>query len=274
MNSQIDILIKLQDLVIARDEHYSHGDGSQIDRLTEEIEKLKEELDDRSRLLFDRIYKRNHLVLAQVVNGCCSGCGMGVPVSLAQMIKRREHLVACQACGRVLYDDGSTVVLSKRSDEEPKVGLERFATPEMMVASLSGKEPETAIYELAARMEKAKRVHDAAAITDGALQREGILSTAMDGGIALPHVRGVENSLPAVAIGISKDGIKWDEEGHIVHIVSLASIPVSGSAFYMNLTANILKVFDDEKVRKEVIASETDAALWKLIEKKLRKYLK
>lgn len=274
MNSQIDILIKLQDLVIARDEHHSHGDGSQIDRLTEEIDALKEELDERSRLIFDRIYKRNHLVLAQVVNGCCSGCGMGVPVSLAQMIKRREHLVACQACGRVLYDDGSTVVLNKRSNEEQLSGLERFATPEMMVASLQGNEKETAIYELAGRMEKAKRVHDAAAITDGTLQREGILSTAMDNGVALPHVRGVENSLPAVAIGISKAGIKWDEEGRVVHIVVLASIPVSGSAFYMSFTANILKVLADDKIREEIIASDSDAALWKIVEKKLRKYLK
>lgn len=274
MKSQIDILLKLQELIIARDEHYAHGDGSQIDRLTDEIEQQKEALDDRSRLLIERIYKRNHLVLAQVVNGCCAGCGMGVPVSLAQMIKRREHLVACQACGRILYDDGSTVVLSKRSEEDSRVGLERFSSPEMMVASLSGADSESAINELAARMEKAKRVRDAAAITDGALQREGILSTAMEYAVALPHVRGVENSLPAVAVGVSKTGIKWDDEGRIVNVVVLASIPVSGSAFYMNFTANILKVLSDAKTREEIIAAESDVALWKLIEKKLRKYLK
>lgn len=274
MKSQIEILKHLQELVLARDEHYAHGDGSQIDRLTDEIESLKSELDVRALALFDRIYKRNHLVLAQVVNGCCAGCGMAVPVSMAQMIKRGEHLVACQACGRVLCDDGSTVVLSKGSNEEDREGFERFSSPEMMVAELASDEREAVVYELAKLMEKTGRVHDAAAIVDGTLQRESILSTAMNGGVALPHVRGVENSLPAVAIGVSKSGVKWDDDGNIVNLVVLASIPVSGSAFYMNFTANFLKVIADKKTKEEIIAVKSNGELWKLIEKKLRKYWK
>ena len=95
MKSQINIMRQLQELVLTRDEHHQTGDGSHLDSLNESIDELQKKLEPQSAGLYARLYKKSHIVLASMSNGCCSVCGMQVPIAQAQQVKLGQHLVAC-----------------------------------------------------------------------------------------------------------------------------------------------------------------------------------
>src|SRR5574344_1276158 len=105
MKSQINIMRQLQELVLTRDEHHQTGDGSHLDSLNDSIGELQQKLEPRIYSLYDRLYKKNHIVLAAMSNGCCSVCGMQVPIAQAQQVRLGQHLVTCSSCGRILFAD-------------------------------------------------------------------------------------------------------------------------------------------------------------------------
>ena len=78
MKSQINTLRKLQELVLTRDEHHQTGDGSQLDNLSDKIAELQSQLNPQVRGVYDRLYKKGHIVMAAMSNGCCAACGMCV----------------------------------------------------------------------------------------------------------------------------------------------------------------------------------------------------
>ena len=269
MKNQINIMRQLQELVLTRDEHHQTGDGSHIDELSDSIDALRGRLEPQVAALYDRLYKRNHVVLAAMSNGCCAACGMQVPIAQSQQVQLAQHLVTCSSCGRVLFADeaGAARNVAARSDE-PKTGIARFSDESLMIAGLASADRQGAIAELAAAMEKGEYITNAPSLVAAAMEREAVLSTAMDGGIALPHARGVEGGSLTLAIGVSPGGIDWD--GEKVHVVCLSAIPVAVSAFYLRLVAGLAQAFAKKEVIDNLLKASDSAALWKLVVKATR----
>ena len=156
MKSQINIMRQLQELVLTRDEHHQTGDGSHLDSLNESIDELQKKLDPQSAGLYSRLYKKSHIVLASMSNGCCSVCGMQVPIAQAQQVRLGQHLVACSSCGRILFADDADAArnVSEKGDrDEPKTGISRFSAEELMIVDLGAVSREDAIAALAKAME-------------------------------------------------------------------------------------------------------------------------
>ena len=269
MKSQINIMRQLQELVLTRDEHHQTGDGSHLDQLNDSIDDLQRKLQPQVAGLYDRLYKKNHVVMAAMSNGCCSACGMQVPIAQSQQVRLCQHLVTCSSCGRILFagDADAARNVAERSDE-PKTGISRFSDESLMVADLGAVSREEAIAKLAQTMEDGKFVTNADSLVSAAMDREAILSTAMEGGVALPHVRGVEGGALTLAIGISKEGIDWD--GTKVNIVCLSAIPVAVSAFYLRLVSGLAQAFSKKEARDNLLKAEDAAAMWKAIVKATR----
>lgn len=274
MRSQINALRQLQELVLTRDEHYQTGDGSHMEALNDSIEEISSRLDPMVSGLYNRLYKKSHIVISAMNNGCCAVCGMQVPIAQAQQVKLAQHLVTCSSCGRVLFasDSDSPRNVSQPNKDEPKDGISRFSAEELMVADLGDLDREGAIKALAEAMEKHNFVANADSLAAAAMEREEVLSTAMEEGIAFPHVRGVEGGGLTLALGVSKKGIDWD--GVKVHIVFLSAIPVAVSAFYLRLMAGLTQSFIKADSRKAVIEAADGKALWKAVQKVTRKYVK
>ena len=269
MKSQINIMRQLQELVLTRDEHHQTGDGSHLDQLNDSIDDLLKKLQPQVAGLYDRLYKKNHVVMASMSNGCCSACGMQVPIAQSQQVRLAQHLVTCSSCGRILFADEVDAAhnVAERSDE-PKTGISRFSDESLMVADLGAVSREEAISKLAQAMEDGKFITNADSLVSAAMDREAILSTAMEGGVALPHVRGVEGGALTLAIGVSKEGIDWD--GEDVHIVCLSAIPVAVSAFYLRLVSGLAQAFSKKDARDNLLKSADSAAMWKAIVKATR----
>ena len=141
-----------------------------------------------------------------------------------------------------------------------------------MVADLGAATREQAISALAEAMERHGFISSADNLVAAALEREGVLSTAMDGGIAFPHVRGVEGGGLTLAMGVSRKGIDWD--GEKVNIVFLSAIPVAVSAFYLRLMAGLSQSFAKDANRKAVMDAKDSASLWKALQKATRTAVK
>ena len=275
MKSQINILRQLQELVLTRDEHHQTGDGSHLDALNDSIADLQQKLDPQVAGLYERLYKKNHIVISAMSNNCCAVCGMQVPIAQGQQVRLAQHLVTCSSCGRILFaqeEDEAHNVSEAPDHDDPKTGISRFSAEELMVVDLGGQMREDAIAQLSDAMEKGKFISNADSLTAAALERESVLSTAMEGGLAFPHVRGVEGGGLTLAMGVSKKGIDWD--GEKVNIVFLSAIPVAVSAFYLRLMSGLMQAFSKEANRKALLEAKDGKTLWKALQKATRMTVK
>ena len=275
MKSQINTLRQLQELVLTRDEHNQTGDGSHLDALNDAIDALQQKLSPQVAGLYGRLYKKSHIVISAMVNNCCAVCGMQVPIAQGQQVRLCQHLVTCSSCGRILFatDEDAVVNTSEAPDRDnPKTGISRFSAEELMVCDLGAATREQAIAKLALAMEGHGFISSAENLVTAALEREGVLSTAMEGGLAFPHVRGVEGGGLTLAMGVSQEGIDWD--GEKVNMVFLSAIPVAVSAFYLRLMAGLAQSFAKEANRKAVLEAKDTATLWKALQKATRATVK
>ena len=274
MKNQINLLNQLQELVLTRDEHHQTGDGSHTDALSDSIDALASRLDPQPKALYDRLYKKDHIVMSPMTNGCCAVCGMRLPISQVQQVRMAKTLQTCSSCGRMLFnaeEDAPKYIGGKPARGEPrKTGISRFSAEELMIAKLSASTPEEAIAELAKAMSDNKFISNPEALVAAAMDREQILSTAMGEGLAFPHVRGVEGGGLTLALGISEKGIKWDGDGTVVNVVVFSVIPVAVSAFYLRLVSNLCESFKKNENLALVKGSNDSAELWKNLVKATR----
>ena len=273
MKSQLNLLNQLQELVLTRDEHHQTGDGSHMDVLDASIDALVDKLEPQPKALYQRLYKKDHVVMAPMVNGCCAVCGMKLPISQVQQVRIAKTLQTCSSCGRMIYEgdeDAPRYVAEKPTRGEPrKTGISRFSAETLMV-ELKAEKPEDAVRELADAMAENKFVSNPAALVVAAMERESVLSTAIGEGLAFPHVRGVEGGGLTLALGVSKKGIAWDASGEIVHLVFFSVIPVAVSAFYLRLMAGLTEAFAKQDNREILLSAALPADLWKAFMKATR----
>ena len=274
MKNQINLLNQLQEHVFTRDELHQAGDWSHTDALDRSIDDLSAKLDPQPRALYQRLYKKSHIVMAPMSDGCCAVCGMRLPISQVQQVRMAKTLQTCSSCGRMLYneeEDAPRYVGEKPTRGEPrKTGISRFSAEELMVCDLKGDTTEAVIGELAEAMSSNRFVTNPAALVTAAMERESVLSTAVGNGLAFPHVRGVEGGGLTLALGVSKKGFKYDAAGTIVHLVFFSVIPVAVSPFYMRLMAGLAEAFSKEANRTALLEAKSPADLWKAFMKTTR----
>ena len=274
MKHQINLLNQLQEMILTRDERHHAGDYEHLDSLNDSIDALVGKLEPQLKVAYQRLYKKDHLVMSPMVDSCCGVCGMRLPVSQVQQVRLARAVQMCGSCGRVLYDeeqDAPRVIAEKPSRGEPrKTGVSRFSAEELMVCNLKGNTTESVIRELAEAMEANSFVSNADALVEAAMERETVFSTAMGDGLAFPHVRGVEGGGLTLALGVSKEGFVYDDAGTRVHFVFFSAIPVAVSAFYLRLMSGLTDAFAKKANRDALMAAKTSAELWKALTKATR----
>lgn len=272
MKFQFDTLRRIQELALTRGECEARNDTDHAEKLSAEIGVLESALEPRVRALYERVRSSKPLFVATMHNGNCSGCGMQVPVTTARFVRSADRLVTCSACGRILCDNSGAVSSARaaesRSEEVSAVrGIARFSAESLMIPRLTTETPQAAIEELSKAMADNGFVTDAGELTKLALEREALLSTYMEEGVAVPHVRGVEGGSLAFALGISEKGIVWDDSGAKAHFVVLSAIPSAGSVFFLRLMSDLMAVFRRKASREALLSVTSPAALWNTLDK-------
>jgi len=275
MHPKINHLIQLQELTLIRTEQKAHRHGHRLDELESSIRALTEQLPADIQVLMARMQKRDPIITVPMANGTCTGCGMKIPTSLVQAVKVSSNLQVCPICTRILYfQDGlpRRVGAAPRRGDPHKVGIARFSAPGLMISKLEASTRDEAIRELAQKMQAEGFVDDAEKLVDSSLRREAIVSTAVDNGLAFPHVRGVEGGGLTLGLGLSGKGIKFDGyDKALTRIVFFMVIPTAASAFYLKVLAGLAETFSDAEARKALLAEESPEKLWKALVKLTKK---
>lgn len=275
MHPTINHLIQLQELTLIRAEQRAHRQEHRLDELDASIAGLTSQLPADTRSLVDRMQKRDALIIVPMSNGTCTGCGMKLPTSHIQQVRVSNDLQVCPICTRLLYyQDGlpRNIARAPGRTEPRKAGIARFSSPQLMIPRLKATTRDDAIRELAGHMQAAGFVDDAAKLINAALQREAMASTALDHGLAFPHVRGVEGGGLTLGLGISSKGIKFDaRDKMLTRIVFFIVIPTAASVFYLKLLAGLAETFSDADARKTLQSEEEPEKLWKTLCKLTKK---
>ncbi len=241
--------------------------GSRLLQLDENIKTLLSQLPPAVAHQYQKIEKKGHLAIVPIALGVCSACGMSLPVSLVHAVHAADSLYYCPTCARMLYFPEvppRRLGRSKRRSEPAKVGIERFSAVELMIPQLASTERDEAITELCSKMEAEGFVDNGAKLRDEALKREAIVSTAVEHGLAFPHVRGVEGGGLTLALGMSRKGIKFGAR-NLTRIVFFMVIPTAASAFYLKLLSGLAQTFQKDEARDKLLEADTPEKLWKAL---------
>jgi mannitol/fructose-specific phosphotransferase system IIA component (Ntr-type) len=133
--------------------------------------------------------------------------------------------------------------------------LAQFTEPKLLVPRLLSGDQFGALRELAKRLQNADRIDDAHAFFEAVLEREYMLQTTPELGVAFPHARGRGVNSLSYAVGLSTDGLTWGPaKASRVQIVFLFAVPISEARPYLMLLSGLSRFAQDEQARAGLLA--------------------
>jgi len=275
----INQLIQLQELIVARMQTRAAQSKIPLDALDRSIALLGSDLAQPVKAHVNRLLQKHPEAVVPIIDEHCTGCGIQLTRSLINDVLRADDLHRCSHCARYLYYPSNVVARERASrvyGEKQKMGIARFSAPSLMVAPLSGGTPEEVLGEMCMRMQQESFIASADQLLDLALQREAIVSTAVHGSLAFPHVRGVEGGGLTLALGVHRKGIHFGGPGRsLTRIFFFMVIPTATSAFYLKLLAGLSQTFREAEARQALLAAAGDPdELWKKLVRQTRNTVK
>ncbi len=277
-HSLINQLIQLQELIVANMQKRASMPTARLEVLEKSIAALGADIPQQVRSHFNRLLQKNPEAIVPVSSGLCAGCGMALTKSLVNSVHKADGMHRCPNCARFLYYPEQLVArerVSRAYGEARKTGISRFTSPELMMVSLKGATPEEVLGEMCTHMAAEGFVEDGDHLLDQALQREAIISTAVENGLAFPHVRGVEGGGLSMVVGIHKKGVRFGGPGRtLTRIFFFVVIPTATSAFYLKLISGLSRTFREKEASEALLGVGTEAELWKALIKATKKNFK
>ena len=235
-DSLVNQLIQLQELIAAKIQK-KMSMPSALGWIDQSINALSADLAPSIKTHMNRLLQKHPEAVVPVVNENCTGCGMALTKSVVQSVIKAEKLCVV-TIAPVLYDPAEVVErdrVTRQIGKERMIGIKRYSAPNLMIMPLKGATPEEVLGELCGRMTENGFKSDPGLLKELALQREAIDSTAVDSGLAFPHVRGVEGGGLALAVGISRKGVKFGGPGRsLTRIFFLRSFQRQRAPFTLN----------------------------------------
>jgi fructose-specific phosphotransferase system IIA component len=104
------------------------------------------------------------------------------------------------------------------------------------------------------------------ALLESLIEREGLGSTGIGHGVAIPHSRSREVERPAIAFGRSLQEVDFDSiDGQPTRIFFLLIAPENGSNDHLHLLARIARLMRDAPTREKLLQMETSAEVIELL---------
>jgi PTS system nitrogen regulatory IIA component len=141
--------------------------------------------------------------------------------------------------------------------------LTHVLTPERVLILESATKTE-ALRVLADSLGTAPQIQDRDALIQGILYREGLMSTGIGMGIAVPHVRLASVTGPVMSAGISRTPIIDYEslDGMPVRMIFMIAAGQYQHAEYLRLLSSLSMRFKSEKLRDALIAAPDTLAFY------------
>jgi fructose-specific phosphotransferase system IIA component len=131
-----------------------------------------------------------------------------------------------------------------------------------IIPELQGNTKEDVIQELVQLLAYKGKLDDFELVLYDVLQREKIMSTGMERGIAIPHTKSEGVKKTAVALGIKKEGIEFGSmDGSKSQIVMLVVSPPKNHNRHIQFLSAITAIFKDDDTIERVINAKSPAAI-------------
>lgn len=144
---------------------------------------------------------------------------------------------------------------------------------EMIIPSLSAKTKPAIIRELADHLAERTPTLQSDELAKVLIDREGLASTAIGEGVAIPH-----GKLPAVhdivaCIGRARQGVDFDSmDGQPTYLFFVMVAPESSTGAHLKALARISRVFKDGEFRRRLLEASDADSMYEIIRSEDAKY--
>lgn len=134
--------------------------------------------------------------------------------------------------------------------------LADFTSPALIVPRLRGQDAASVIQELSQALQRDKRVPDLLPFYHAALNREFMVSTDMEAGMAFPHARLPALKAVSFAFGRSDQPLGWgNKTSGAVRLVFLMAVPATDSTQYLLLVSGLARLAKDGRLTAQLYAA-------------------
>jgi mannitol/fructose-specific phosphotransferase system IIA component (Ntr-type) len=149
----------------------------------------------------------------------------------------------------------------------PNMTLADFTSPAMIIPHLRGQDVTTVIQELSRAMHRDARVPEFLPFYHNALNREFLVSTDMDAGMAFPHARLPGLKEVSFALGRSVEPIFWGHKGvRTVRNVFLIAVPETDSTQYLALISGLARFGKQPELMKQLQTARDTLEILEVLE--------
>lgn len=149
-------------------------------------------------------------------------------------------------------------------------GIQGLLSPMAVEVSLKGSQKDIILRELLGLLVRANAFNEGTAekIFRELLEREALMSTGMQDGVALPHVKTDLVKTIRIAVGIKKEGAPFDSlDNKPSKIFLLVVAPKRGHESYLQHLAEISKFLSSEEHRQRLINAPNNTELFEILAK-------
>ncbi|MEW5894189.1 MAG: cation:proton antiporter [Candidatus Omnitrophota bacterium] len=147
-----------------------------------------------------------------------------------------------------------------------KVSIFEYFSKRSIIADLRTQWRDEAIRKLCHVVFEQEDVPDEDAIFNAVMQREQEMGTAIEEGIAVPHVRLPYIEEPVIAFGRSLSGIEWNSpDGQPSRFVFLILTPVKDDV-QVQILSLISKTLSNKGVRDQILQAQDSQHIWNVLE--------
>jgi len=146
--------------------------------------------------------------------------------------------------------------------------ISKFLDESLITVSVEQKEKPVIIGELLDLAFRSGKISDRDAALKALLDREKLMSTGMENGIAVPHAKTAAVKDIVMAFGISPGGIDFHSaDGKPSQLFFLLLAPENAAGPNVQVLAQIARLTNLESFRKELIGARSPAAALEIIRK-------
>lgn len=136
--------------------------------------------------------------------------------------------------------------------------LTELVTEEVVKIPLIGKTKPAILREFVDFLEEGGRLSDAKRVYEALLDREGLGSTGLELGIAIPHCKSEAVSALTVAAGVSPSGVDFDSfDGRLTRLFFLVLAPINHLSSHVQVLSEIGALTQSESYVRTLMEATT-----------------
>ncbi|HKI99809.1 MAG TPA: PTS sugar transporter subunit IIA [bacterium] len=134
-----------------------------------------------------------------------------------------------------------------------------YLDPALIDLHLQGEDKEQILANLVGLLASRGKIEHRDALLESLMEREGLGSTGIGHGVAIPHGRCRELAAPAIAFARSEHEVDFDSiDGLPTRIFFLLVAPENGGNEHLHLLAKIARLMRDSATREQLLAIDSN----------------